>query len=137
MANVMNFKEAPEWLKLAAITRRQAPNSGAYKYNSLGIPKVPNVTSNRNENDVLEKLYESNANTYNKTKTGKSYKSQYVKSGDGFVHSDYGAGSAGAAIPYQIGTRSVTRKSSKKADVSAYDKAQRAQKEAIRRRLNG
>src|SRR5688572_19842143 len=99
MASPMNFKAAPEWLKKAAIARRQAgkaplpinvstkprpaATSGGYKPSYTGLPHVPGITTNKNENAVLEGLYESNAKAYNKTKTGKAYKSKYIKTGDG------------------------------------------------------
>ena len=157
----LNFKEAPEWLRLQAIKRKNGtlpsrvdytprPGTsgvpGAYKPVASGLPNMPSVTGNKAENSVLENLYEANANAYNKAKIGKNYKLQSIKAGDGFVHSDYGQGS-GAAIPYQIETRNATRRTGKKADVKAYEKdrkkkepslvAKKSREEAIKRRLNG
>jgi len=159
VANAMNFEGAPEWLRFAAIARKLPGSNnsnikpgntgvpGAYKPNYTGIPNIPSVTGNKAENDVLAKLYGNNASAYNKAKVGKKYSLQAIKAGDGFVHSDYGRGSAGAAIPYQIENKSVTRTTSKKADAKAYTKsrakneprlvAEKLKEEAIKRRLNG
>jgi hypothetical protein len=93
------------------------------------------------------KLYKTNKDSYNKTKVGKKWKESYIKTGGGYVDTDFGDGNRGAAIPYSIGQRDLTRVSDtvakgrtdgnwigrSKADMDKAAKEE-ARKDAIKRR---
>lgn len=138
----MNFKAAasPPWAKIKPRWPRP-PSSRDYGV----MPKVPKKTDNKNEYNVLMDLYRQNQKSYNKTKRGKKWKESYIKTGGGYVKSDFGEGNRGAAIPYTLGQRDQVRLTDKiaetdveakarKAREAAEAAAKRAKEEAIKRR---
>jgi hypothetical protein len=140
MPNVMNFTPARtppvNFNKLR--TRNEALRRRRDSImNSGRTPVEPGKTLNTNENKVVTDIYNKNKNAYNKAKVGGKYKAQYIKSGNGLVASDFGFGERGAAIPYQVGSKNVTRRSSQKA-MSDRDKAaakRDSKRDAIERRM--
>lgn len=64
------------------------------------------------ERAIARRLEISNAKNLKNAKKGKNYTTQYIKGArEGFSRSDYGAGEAGAAIPYQVGTKTQKKTS--------------------------
>lgn len=142
MANAMNFKAAanPPWAKVKP--RWPRPPS---KHDYGKMPVEPGKTGNNNEYNALMDLYRKNQKSYNSAKKGKKWKESYIKTGGGYVKTDFGEGSRGAAIPYAVGQRDQIRLTDKIAETAVEGKARkakeaaeaaakRAKEEAIKRR---
>lgn len=139
MADAMNFKAA---ITAPPVAKPKGPGWKRPPSRNYGyMPTAPGRTGNKNEYGVLKELYDKNRKSYNSTKVGKKWKESYVKTGGGYVKSDYGEGNRGAAIPYSVGQRDQTRLSNRIAETEseaatrkAKEAAERAKKEAIKRR---
>lgn len=94
------------------------------------MPTVPKNTGNTNEYNTLMDLYRKNQKSYNSAKKGKKWKESYIKTGGGYVKSDFGEGNRGAAIPYTVGQRDQIRLTDKIAETSEEAKARKAKEAA-------
>lgn len=134
MANAMNFRAAvtpPN--RSTPIARNPNPryNPAANKPRMYGnMPIAPKNTGNKNEYNVLMDLYRKNQKTYNSAKRGKKWKESYIKTGGGYVKSDFGEGNRGAAIPYTVGQRDQIRLTDKIAETSEEAKVRKAKEAA-------
>lgn len=162
MANAMNFSKAssdPSWIS-NAIKRRigtlpansntnlnpsetinpgkptKSGSSNPPWHGGYNRPVAPGKSGNASKDKVLNDLYQQNRKTYNATKKNKTYKSKYIKTGGGLVDSDFGEGTRGAGIPYQIGEKSTIKTTNDKILSEADKKAAeaKAKMEAIKRR---
>lgn len=146
MADAMNFKKAvtPPIRRpgLKPSTRIARPKFNPASVGKTGvIPTAPNRSGGSNQYNALKELYDKNRKNYNSAKVGKKWKESYIKSGNGYVKTDFGDGTRGAAIPYSVGERDQTRKTKRIAETEsegayrkAKDAAEKAKNDAIKRR---
>lgn len=143
MANAMNFRAAATPPPIFRKPKPKGPFTPGFPKqparNLPVFPVEPENTGNDNEFKARMDIYRKNQKSYNAAKVGKKWKESYIKTGGGYVNTDFGEGERGAAIPWAIGERDQVRQTKKIAETDVEARARKAKEaadkaEAIKRR---